>query len=77
MMEPDLPTGEIHTTILFSLKLLLKARGIINYHGLQDEINSVRNTNHNLNPTYGSIQKLFSMFVAFAVVATRFEFNFS
>lgn len=49
--HPDVPKGEIHTIVLFSLKLLLKEKNIkpeiISL--MEDEINSVRGTNHKLD----------------------------
>lgn len=52
--HPNVPTGEIHVTVLFALKLLLKAHNIVDYKQLEYAVNKVRGTNHDLNPHNGT-----------------------
>lgn len=54
MTHPNLPEGEIHSTLLFSLKLLLKAHDIEDYEELESDMNNVRGSHHNLNPQNGT-----------------------
>jgi len=60
MIHPDLPLGEIHTTLLFALKLFMKQKNILDYQDLQNKMNSVRGSNHLLNPLIGTEGKDYS-----------------
>ena len=58
--HPKVPVGDVHSTLLFSLKLLLKARGVTEYLSLERELNSVRGTKHKLDPYKGTENKSWS-----------------
>lgn len=60
MIHPDLPVGDIHSTLLFALKLFMKKKGILDYKNLEYEMNSVRGSKHNLNPLVGTQEKEYS-----------------
>jgi hypothetical protein len=52
--HPEVPQGEVHSILLFALKLLIKAKGVKDYKIYEKELNAVRKTNHRLQPTNGT-----------------------
>jgi hypothetical protein len=51
--HPDLPVGDIHKIVLFSVKLLIRELGIENWRELESKANAVRGSNHSLDPNTG------------------------
>lgn len=63
LTDPDVPQGEINTTVLFATKLLMKKLGIVDYEDYEAEMNEARGTSHNLNPYYSTDNKEYSPFI--------------
>ncbi|MCK4260173.1 MAG: hypothetical protein KAX49_14440 [Halanaerobiales bacterium] len=52
LLQQDIPQGEIHLTLIFALKLLLKSLNL-NYSIYEDKLNIIRDSSHSLNYNTG------------------------
>ena len=53
----NIPGGEIHTYLIFALKLLIKDLNYKDWDNLEVELNNKRNSEHSLDPEYGTEDK--------------------